>query len=146
IKELPIPTYYGDEICRVEGIRYAWNVIKATVQARLQSASLFYNRRFDCASARDGQQYPSRLDFESSHSRMLELIPEKSRVLDLGSGLGAVGAALKNKGCYVVGCDLARGVHVDKFDRFFLADLNKGIPDLGDEHFDYVLALDVIEH
>ena len=24
--ELPIPTYYGDEICYVNGLKYAWNV------------------------------------------------------------------------------------------------------------------------
>jgi 2-polyprenyl-3-methyl-5-hydroxy-6-metoxy-1,4-benzoquinol methylase len=26
IVERPIPTYYGDEICRVNGLKYAWNV------------------------------------------------------------------------------------------------------------------------
>src|SRR5204863_1903737 len=26
IKEVPIPTYYGDEICHVNGLEYAWNV------------------------------------------------------------------------------------------------------------------------
>lgn len=28
IKELPIPTYYGDEICRVDGLKYAFDVVK----------------------------------------------------------------------------------------------------------------------
>ena len=27
IVELPIPTYYGEEICRVNGLKYAWNVV-----------------------------------------------------------------------------------------------------------------------
>lgn len=30
IKELPIPTYYGDEICHVNGIPYALNCLKTT--------------------------------------------------------------------------------------------------------------------
>ena len=30
IAELPIPTFYGDEICHVNGMRYAWDVFKAT--------------------------------------------------------------------------------------------------------------------
>jgi len=30
IKEVPIPTYYGDEICHVNGIPYAWNCIRQT--------------------------------------------------------------------------------------------------------------------
>src|SRR6266404_2211088 len=35
IAELPIPTYYGDEICHVNGLRYAWNVVRSTIKARL---------------------------------------------------------------------------------------------------------------
>ena len=146
IREIPIPTYYGDEICRVNGIRYAKDVMKATLQARLQSTYLFYDRRFDCTPTGGGPTYPSKLDFDSTHSRVLELISEKSRVLDLGSGIGAVGAALKEKGCYIVGCDIARGDLVDKFDHFLLADLDQGIPDMRGEHFDFILALDVVEH
>jgi glycosyltransferase involved in cell wall biosynthesis len=145
IKEIPIPTYYGDEICYVDGLKYAKDVLKASLQAKLQSVNLFYDRRFDC-TADDGRKYPSKLEFDSTHSRVLELIPEKSRVLDLGSGFGSVGAALKDKGCHVVGCDMERGPLVDRFDRFFIANLDHGVPDVGDEHFDYILLLDVVEH
>lgn len=35
IVELPIPTFYGDEVCHVNGLRYAWDVMVATVKARL---------------------------------------------------------------------------------------------------------------
>lgn len=146
IKELPIPTYYGDEICRVDGIKYAFDVIKASLQAWFQQLNLFYDRRFDCAPLQVGRRYPAKLDFASTHSRVLELVPAGARVLDLGSGLGAVGAALKKKNCVVVGCDVERGAMTGDFDRFLLADLNTGLPELGDERFDYILALDVIEH
>ncbi len=30
IVERPIPTYYGDEICHVNGLAYAWNVIESS--------------------------------------------------------------------------------------------------------------------
>ncbi|MBV8450611.1 MAG: glycosyltransferase family 2 protein, partial [Hyphomicrobiales bacterium] len=93
IMEIAIPTYYGDEICRVDGIRYAADVIKTSLQAWCQKLNLFYDRRFDCAPPADGQRYPSKLDFASTHSRVVELVPEGARVLDLGSGIGAVGAA-----------------------------------------------------
>ena len=41
IRELPIPTYYGDEICHVNGMKYAWDVVKsdAVVARRRISAS-----------------------------------------------------------------------------------------------------------
>jgi 2-polyprenyl-3-methyl-5-hydroxy-6-metoxy-1,4-benzoquinol methylase len=37
-------------------------------------------------------------------------------------------------------------VATGKFDRFVIADLNEGLPEVGSEPFDLVLALDVIEH
>ncbi|HEX9373333.1 MAG TPA: hypothetical protein VF897_20135 [Roseiflexaceae bacterium] len=32
IVEVPIPTYYGDEICHVNGIPYAYQCVRATAQ------------------------------------------------------------------------------------------------------------------
>ena len=32
IREVPIPTYYGDEICHVNGMLYAWNCVKETLK------------------------------------------------------------------------------------------------------------------
>jgi glycosyltransferase involved in cell wall biosynthesis len=40
IKELPIPTYYGDEICHVNGMKYAADVVVAALKARLQDAGV----------------------------------------------------------------------------------------------------------
>src|SRR3989442_4434562 len=45
IKELPIPTYYGDEIFRVNGINDAWGGAKAAMVARAQRMGFFYDRR-----------------------------------------------------------------------------------------------------
>ena len=51
IIELPIPTYYGDEICRVNGMRYAKDVMLATLQQRRAPLGLLYQRRFDARRA-----------------------------------------------------------------------------------------------
>ena len=32
IKEIPIPTYYGDEVCYVNGVQYAYNVFLSTLK------------------------------------------------------------------------------------------------------------------
>jgi glycosyltransferase involved in cell wall biosynthesis len=147
IIEHPIPTYYGDEICRVNGLKYAYNVLRTSLQAYLQRFYLFYDRRFDCEAAEPGHRYPSRLEFDSTHSRAYELIPSGARVLDLGSGDGALGAALtQQKNCRVTGVDIERSYLSAHFERFVVADLDRGIPDLGGRSFDYVLALDVVEH
>ena len=69
IVELPIPTYYGDEICHVNGMKYAGNVMKASLQAKFQKANLFYDRRFDCEPVNAGEKYPSKLEFELARTR-----------------------------------------------------------------------------
>jgi glycosyltransferase involved in cell wall biosynthesis len=47
IKELPIPTYYGDEICHVNGIRYAFDVVKATLLSRAQDFGITHEQKVD---------------------------------------------------------------------------------------------------
>jgi hypothetical protein len=54
IRELPIPTYYGDEICNVDGLKYAWDVTKSTFSARMQEYGLLYERKFDCRAPEPG--------------------------------------------------------------------------------------------
>jgi glycosyltransferase involved in cell wall biosynthesis len=147
IIEQSIPTYYGGEICRVNGVKYAVNVMRASLRAYLQQFCLYYDSRFDCAQLSSGRRYLSKLEFDSTHSRAYEFVPPGSRVLDLGSGSGAVGAALKaRKNCSITGVDIERGELAARYDDFIQADLDEGIPDLGDAAFDYVLVLDILEH
>ncbi|QWE10872.1 glycosyltransferase [Polynucleobacter sp. es-EL-1] len=47
IKEVPIPTFYGDEICHVNGMRYAVQCMKNVLQYRAMQAELFFDPRFD---------------------------------------------------------------------------------------------------
>jgi glycosyltransferase involved in cell wall biosynthesis len=47
IKEVPIPTFYGDEICHVNGLQYAAQCMKNVFQYRAMQAELFYDPRFD---------------------------------------------------------------------------------------------------
>ena len=147
ILELPIPTYYGDEICHVNGLKYAADVTRAVLRARSQRLGLFYDRRFDCEQAADGAQYQAKFDYASPHTAALELVREGSRVLDLGCAGGYVGAMLRERRrCRVTGVDrvpLGPGV---KLDAFMLRDLNDGLGGLDLRDYDYVLLLDVIEH
>ena len=72
IKELPIPNFYGDEICHVNGMKYAGDVAITTIIARLQSFSLMYRRNFDLG-APAGQSFNAepKLTYDSTHSRVL---------------------------------------------------------------------------
>jgi glycosyltransferase involved in cell wall biosynthesis len=47
IAETPIPTYYGDEICRVNGLAYAYRCLEAAVKYRLHRSGLIHTEAFD---------------------------------------------------------------------------------------------------
>jgi glycosyltransferase involved in cell wall biosynthesis len=148
IKEIPIPTYYGDEISNVKGLKYAWNVTRAVLKARAQELGLFYDRRFDCMSADRGNiHYQVKLDYLSPHTLCLEKVKKGSRVLDLGCAGGYMSALLKQKrDCNVTGVDvypLAPGIELDAFIQH---DLNRDLPKINFEDYDYILLLDVLEH
>lgn len=148
IVERPIPTYYGDEICHVNGIRYARDVIWTTTKAVAQKFSIWYERKFDCA-LQDSPvaHYEAKLNFPSPHSLAFNRVEPGSRVLDLGCAGGYLGQALREKkGCRVTGVDMYPLSDVTKLDRFILQDLDQGLPDIDYGDFDYILALDVIEH
>jgi len=47
IHEESIPTFYGDEICHVNGLKYAIKIITSTLFSRLQKRGLYYHPRYD---------------------------------------------------------------------------------------------------
>jgi len=50
--EIAVPTFYGDEICRVNGIKYAVKILLATFFSRLQKCGLIRIAKFDYAARR----------------------------------------------------------------------------------------------
>jgi glycosyltransferase involved in cell wall biosynthesis len=149
IGEIAIPTYYGDEICHVDGLKYGWDVIKAAAKARIQELSLLYDRKFDvnAETSEDNDRYESKLDYDSPHSFALGLVRPGSRVLDLGCAGGFLGSELRRvKGCYVVGVDLYSVAPEIELDEFYIHDLDNPSLPVPIAEFDYVLMLDVIEH
>ena len=100
IVEVPIPTFYGDEISRVVGLRYARDIMLATVWSRLHGLGILYDRRFDVAGS--GAQHDAlKLGYRSSHTMTLEAVPAGARVLQIGNGGAALAAELTRQGCTV---------------------------------------------
>ena len=56
IVEVPIPTHYGDEICYVDGVRYAKDVMLTTFQRVAHGLGVFNQRRFEPASTTATEQ------------------------------------------------------------------------------------------
>jgi 2-polyprenyl-3-methyl-5-hydroxy-6-metoxy-1,4-benzoquinol methylase len=147
IKELSIPTYYGNEICHVNGLKYAWDVVVATVIARLQSYCLLYRRNFDVQAEVSGNYfYMQKLDYDSPHSYACKLVPPSSRVVDLGCATGYLSGPLRARGCAYIGVDKYEPANVDLFDEFIQHDLNDNELPVNFKSVDYILMLDIIEH
>jgi glycosyltransferase involved in cell wall biosynthesis len=148
IHEIPIPTYYGDEICYVNGMKYAWDVAKTTLRSRAHELCIFYDSKFDCDLDDDtNAYYEPKLGYDSSHSAVLDLVPAGSKVVDLGCAGGYMCALLqRDRDCVCTGVDmfpLPRNINVT---RFIQHDLNSGIPELVFAEYDRVLLLDILEH
>jgi glycosyltransferase involved in cell wall biosynthesis len=144
IIEIPIPTYYGDEICYVNGFSYARNVVRDVLQYRLARIGFGTS---EWVPGPEGYEFKD--DDTSSHAIILEKLIglPASRVLDLGCSSGLLAAHARAAGHEVTGCDRLElpGVR-ERTDHFIQASLDDGIPAEVGDGFDIVVAADVIEH
>jgi SAM-dependent methyltransferase len=146
IVEVPIPTYYGDEICYVDGMKYAKDVSMDVMRYRFAKMGFTSG---ELGSV--GDEYRIKESQESSHSvilRWLEQMPP-ARVLDLGCSSGLLAERVRALGHRVTGVDVHRLPDVEaRVDRFIQADLDAGLPfGIDDEGpYDVVVAADVLEH
>jgi glycosyltransferase involved in cell wall biosynthesis len=144
IVELPIPTYYGDEICRVNGMKYAKDVLVATLQNVAHRSGLLYQRRFDPLTETN-VRYGMKLGYASSHTYALEAVPSRAKVLDIGAGPGGLARELRRKGCDVTVVDQhAPGVPTHDV-KVVTQDLDQP-PAFDTRPYEYLLMLDIIEH
>jgi SAM-dependent methyltransferase len=144
IVEVPIPTYYGDEICYVDGMRYARDVMVDTVRHRLRMVG-FGAGEPDMA----GHPYDLKMSPYSSHGVLLSWLAatRPGTVLDVGCSDGRFGELVRGHGHRVTGVDVAKHEGVgERLDAFVEADLNVGLPDEAGSGFDIIVAADVLEH
>ena len=144
IAEVPIPTYYGDEICRVNGMFYARNVVVATLISRLHRLNILYDRKFD-VDAPGNAHYALKLGYDSSHTAALSAVRPGARVMDIGCGPGDFDRLLVDKGCVVSGADQFPPRDQSLFEKFIVWNEQSSL-DLDLREYDYVLLLDIIEH
>jgi len=144
ILELPIPTYYGDEISRVNGMKYARDVMLATVQNVFHRAGLLHQRRFEPRSE-GNQHYELKLGYASSHTWALDAVPPGAKVMDIGGGPGGVARHLVDKGCATSVVDQHEPTQRDPRIDVHVQDLDEPLR-FEVRGYDYLLLLDVIEH
>jgi len=144
IAELPIPTYYGDEICHVNGLKYAWDIFKTMLKARFHEMNLLFDRRFDVLPTEEN--YDLKLGYSSSHTAAIDAARPGERVLDIGCGQGYVAREIAARGCHVTGMDqYAPDTGAAGID-FIRWNLDRPEFPVNVSGFDQIMMLDIIEH
>ena len=145
IVELPIPTFYGDEICHVNGVKYAWHCFKTMIRAALHRKNLLYDRKFDVGPVEE--TYDLKLGYRSSHTMALDAVKKGATVLDIGCGRGYVADLMAKEAAQVTGVDQYAPESSPKPNvqyRKWNMDVEPCPVDVS--QFDQVFMLDIIEH
>jgi glycosyltransferase involved in cell wall biosynthesis len=146
VVEIPVPTHYGDEVCHVNGLRYAWDCARSVIEYRLFRIGLFYNPLLDF-DLFESESYYFKRAANSLHQHVLARPwrPDEE-VLDFGAAGGYIASAIAAVAGPVCAVDLhpprqsgrAKAVGLDLDGRFD--------EQLGSGRFDTAVALDVLEH
>lgn len=143
--EVPIPTYYGDEISHVNGWRYGALILLTTIRSRFISLGLLYDRRFDYTQT--NEYYTLKTGYASSHQFALDRVEAGMTVLDIGSGPGYMTRALHERDAQVISLD--RYIH-PLAQAHSIRTIECEVEDYDisseDVDVDLVLMLDIIEH
>nr|AGC71603.1 hypothetical protein [uncultured bacterium A1Q1_fos_1053] len=144
IVEVPIPTFYGDEICYVNGLGYAKDVVVDVLRHKLRNAG--FSRRHQTSAI---ESYRLKLSPHSSHGRLLSWLEweQPLKILDAGCSDGQFGQLVRDKGHTVTGIDIVKHDGVaERLDSFVETDLNSPLPAELHGKFNVVVAADIIEH
>ena len=147
IHEVPIPTYYGDEICYVNGMRYAKDILRAVYRYDRTRRSIQCYPEYQEYYVR----YRVKTSSHSSHDFARLAVGCGQEVLDINFGNGVFSGELQKSGNRVTSAGAsaapAPGVQVEQYIQWdpanALAEIAAGTRGA---RFDKVLLLDVLEH
>lgn len=155
IKEVEIPTFYGNEICHVPLVKYGLDCLRAVFESKVGQIGLAEFEKYSLSDPKDRNYiYLEKKSPYSSHSKINTFIQKKfirsreKRILDLGCGIGTLSeeVVVKNE---VIGIDKSRVIYNTKrlshAYNLKVDDFTK-IKNLGLGSFDTIIAADILEH
>ncbi|MFH0938922.1 MAG: glycosyltransferase [Planctomycetota bacterium] len=145
IKEISIPTFYGNEICRVNGLKYAFMILCSSLLSRINRYGIFYHPKFDYEHV--DNHNVSKLGFPSSHQFALDRVPVGATVLDLACGPAFMAAALTDKQVKTISVDQHIQPEAQQYSfKTIQADLEQYDFSAETSPVNVILALDILEH
>jgi glycosyltransferase involved in cell wall biosynthesis len=147
IVERPIPTYYGDEICYVNGMAYAFNCLKSALKYRLHKSRLRHEPKYHTKSP---QYVYKKTDPYSSHAQILAWVEQErpERVLEIGTATGYLTSEMAKLGSRVTGVEQDEemaNVAQEFCDKMVVGDVET-MNFEGFGSFDAIIFGDVLEH
>lgn len=141
IVEIPIPTYYGEEISYVNGTRYAKDIVIDVMRYRAHKMGIGDGGRAFASNAIEAKTGP-----DTATGRMLAWWRgrPRSRVLLLGDGSAALASELVAAGHDVVAVRSIGSAPLLDLDGGVEADLDAGIPVEAGSGFDAVFLVDTL--
>lgn len=146
IKEVPIPTHYGDEVCHVNGISYAFNCMKSVLWYKFTRYGIFFDRRFD-VDLFVNKDFSFKKAPNTVHQYIINRRWKRgTRILHFNAGSGKISNAIANKGPEVYATGLNISEHIGKAHPLNI-DLEAPFHKMFEKHsFDTVIVLNGIEY
>jgi glycosyltransferase involved in cell wall biosynthesis len=143
-KEIPIPTFYGEEVSHVKVFKYGLRILYSSINSRLMKMGVFYHPKFDYA--RENTHYTLKRGYPSSHQFALDRSKSGMCVLDIGCGPGYMAEELSKKSIKTISIDRYINDNAKKFSiETIQADVEtydyESLPSV-----DLILLLDIVEH
>jgi glycosyltransferase involved in cell wall biosynthesis len=144
IVELPIPTYYGEEISYVNGMRYAKDIVFDVLRYRAHKIGLGSGETAFASSPYEPKGGP-----DTAAGRMLAWLDGQApqRVLVVAADDGVIGAELTARGHDVVEIQpvpVEGSVSDERSADHLVVDLETGIPATAGDGFDAILLVDAL--
>lgn len=146
VREIPIPTFYGDDISRVNGIKYGLRIIRSCVLSQAIKLGIYYHPKFDY-EPNSNRRYKEKFGYPSSHQFAVDQTQPDTTVLDISSGPDLMPEKLAAKNIKTISiCENPQPRRQENSWKSIEADIEEYDFENEFGSIDFILILDILEH